>query len=89
MNDIRPESLTADDTMNLDQLQAALYFLVTRYTSHPCPHIAERIVEHLVLLCNHPSIELLPIQHELYAKSINYWRSRTPHTSYLSEASIH
>lgn len=60
----------------LDQLQAGLFFLMHQYTFRQCPKIAEKIVEHLAMLCNHPDISLLPSQYRLYASMINTWRAR-------------
>lgn len=61
---------------SIDQLQAKLFFLMTRYTTHPCHHIASHIVDSLTLLSTHPHIELFPMQRQIYSQSINLWRSR-------------
>jgi len=60
----------------LDVLQAGLFYLMTHYTFRQCPRIADKIVEHLVMLCNHPQIVLMPSQNHLFAKMINVWRAR-------------
>ena len=69
---------TIDDSENesIDRLQAKLFFLMTRYMSHPCHHIAAHIVESLTSLSKHPHIELFPMQQQIYSQSINLWRSR-------------
>lgn len=64
------------DLPDLDVLQAGLFFLMTQYTFRQCPAIADKIVEHLVMLCKHPQIVLLPSQNHLFAKMINVWRAR-------------
>jgi len=64
------------DQPDLDVLQAGLFFLMTQYTFRQCPRIADKIVEHLVMLCKHPQIVLLPSQNHLFAKMINVWRAR-------------
>ncbi len=66
----------------LDVLQAGLFYLMTQYSFRNCPRIAEKVVEHLTLLCNHPQIGLLPAQNNLYARLINVWRARqyAPHS---------
>jgi hypothetical protein len=64
------------DQPDLDVLQAGLFFLMTQYTFRQCPRIADKIVEHLVMLCNHPQIALMPSQNHLFAKMINVWRAR-------------
>lgn len=64
------------DLPDLDVLQAGLFFLMTQYTFRQCPGIADKIVEHLVMLCKHPQIVLLPSQNHLFAKMINIWRAR-------------
>jgi len=69
-DDSEPEQPT------LDVLQAGLFYLMTQYTFRQCPRIAEKIVEHLAMLCNHPQIVLLPSQNHLFAKTINIWRAR-------------
>lgn len=60
----------------LDTLQAGLFYLMMQYTFRQCPRIAEKIVEHLAMLCNHPQIILMPSQNYLFAKMINVWRAR-------------
>jgi len=67
-----------DEQPTLDNLQAGLFFLMNQYTFHQSPKIAEKIVEHLNLLCNHPHIALLPTQNHLYARLLNIWRARQP-----------
>lgn len=69
------------DQPSLDSLQAGLFFLINQYTFRQCPKIAEKIVEHLDMLCRHSQIELLPAQNHLYSKMINLWRARTIHNA--------
>lgn len=66
------------DPPSLDTLQAALFYLTTQYSFHPCPIVAAAIVEHLTLLCNHPHIELIPAQNRVFAKLLNIWRACLP-----------
>ncbi len=65
-----------EPTINIDRLQARLFYLITQYSMHPCVHLAEHIVKQLTILCQHPHIELMPAQHYIYCQSINYWRSK-------------
>ena len=60
----------------LDVLLAGLFYLMNQYTFHQCPRIADKVVEHLAMLCNHPQIVLMPSQNYLFAKMINVWRAR-------------
>ena len=76
-----PAAFLCHQDMNIDQLQAGLFSLITQYVIRPCPHVAEKIVDHILFLYNHPYIDLLPAQRQVYAKLINHWRSRlSPHT---------
>jgi len=68
--------ISETDQPDLDVLQAGLFFLMTQYTFRQCPRIADKIVEHLVMLCRHPQIVLMPSQNHLFAKMINVWRAR-------------
>jgi hypothetical protein len=71
-NEVKDDSVI----INIDRLQARLYYLMTQHSVHPCTHIASHIVEILIKLCQHPHIELMPAQHYIYSQSLNYWRSR-------------
>ena len=74
----------------LDLLQAGLFYLITQYTFRQCPGIADKIVEHLTMLCNHPQIVLMPSQNQLFAKMINIWRARqVDKKSAFDEVQIH
>ncbi len=76
---MRSKSSTHIDTVtteSIDRLQARLFFLMTRYTTRPCQQLAEHIVESLILLCQHPHIQLMPAQQHIYSQSVNLWRSR-------------
>lgn len=77
----RPESRDTSafhchQDMNIDQLQAGLFSLMTQYTVQPCPRVAEKIVDHILFLFNHPYIDLLPAQRQVYARLIKHWRSK-------------
>ncbi len=62
--------------ITLDQLQARLFYFMSQYSLHPCCHIAKHIVTELTRLCQHPHIELIPAQQQVYCRSLNLWRSR-------------
>jgi nitric oxide reductase large subunit len=85
-NDAKDDSVI----INIDRLQARLYYLMTQYSVHPCTHIAAHIVEILTRLCQHPHIELIPAQHYIYSQSLNYWRSRLmSNSSVKNKESLH
>ena len=63
---------------DIDTLQAALFYLISRYSFRPSPILAGRVIDQLDALCRHPSIALLPAQHRVYATLLNLWRSRAP-----------
>ena len=60
----------------LDVLQAALCYLMDRYTDRPSEHLAAAVVDQLGRLMHHPEIVLLPVQRRLYARLLNRWRAR-------------
>ena len=73
---------------SLDVLQAALCYLMDRYTDRPSGHLAAAVVEQLGRLVHHPEIVLLPVQQRLYARLLNRWRARaftTPRDRGLNE----
>lgn len=68
----------AQEGPTLDKLQAGLFLLVTQYTCTPSSALASAIVERLTQLCNHPFIELMPDQKQVFARLLNLWRTRLP-----------
>lgn len=64
--------------VSLDKLQAALFYLMTRYATRPCPHVADKIVDHLVMLSRHPEVKGLPTLREVYERDVACWRLLAP-----------
>lgn len=61
---------------SLDRLQANLFYALSCYISRPQAVIAQEVVGHLRRLCQHPEIELLPIQNKLYRQMLFCWQAR-------------
>ena len=71
------DKTTIEDTppvTHIDQLQAALFYLMTHHSFNQCPKVAAAIVDHLHMLLRHPHIELMPKQQAVLAKLLNKWR---------------
>lgn len=74
-----PESLPAGpaepgETPEVDQLQAALFYLMTQYSFTNCPVVAAAVVDHLHMLLRHPHIDLMPMQRSALSALLNKWR---------------
>ena len=69
-----PTSLKPDDPVHIDQLQAALFYLMTQYSFSRCPTVAEEIVDQLNLILQHPHMELMPKQRSVLSGLLNHWR---------------
>ncbi|MBV1881487.1 MAG: hypothetical protein KUG82_07630 [Pseudomonadales bacterium] len=54
MNTHKSNHNTAD-AQPLELLISALLYLMTRYHSNPCPNIRKGIIDHLIMLQNHPN----------------------------------
>jgi hypothetical protein len=63
---------------SIDDLQAGLFCLLSRYAAAPSAEVAEAVVAQLNALCRHPHIDLLPIQARAYCRLLNEWRARRP-----------
>ena len=69
-----PASTDQTSVMGLDQLQAALFYLMTQYSFSQCPKVAAEIVDHLNTMLRHPHMDLLPRQHGVLSSLLNHWR---------------
>ena len=76
MQENREHHVAETKTITLDQLQARLVYFMNQYSLHPCRQVAKHIVSVLTHLCQHPHIELIPVQQQVYSRSLNLWRSR-------------
>lgn len=60
------------DNVPVDQLQAVIFYLMTQHSFSHCPAVAREIADHMQLLLQHPSIELLPKQLAVLSSLINH-----------------
>jgi hypothetical protein len=63
---------------SVDDLQAELCWLMTRYAAAPTGPAAAAVVDRLTALCRHPHIELMPRQARVYVRLLGEWRVRLP-----------
>jgi hypothetical protein len=64
--------------VSVDQLQAELCCLMTRYAAAPSGPAATAVVDQLTALCRHPHIALMPCQARVYVRLLGEWRVRLP-----------
>ena len=64
----------APNPSQIDEIQAAIFYLMTQFSFSHCPSVAEQIVADVTHLLEHPNIELLPRQYAVLASLLNQWR---------------
>ncbi|BAZ93521.1 hypothetical protein TspCOW1_15400 [Thiohalobacter sp. COW1] len=71
----RPSTNTAvtAEHPHRDVLEAALMYLMTRYTQKPCPGLARGIMHHLQMLLAHPDLADSPVDRSAYESLLNDW----------------
>ena len=68
-----PISSAASQQPQRDVLEAALMYLMTRYSRKPCPGLARGIMHHLQLLLAHPDLADSPVDRSAYETLLNDW----------------
>jgi hypothetical protein len=63
---------------SVDELQAELCWLMTRYAAAPSGPAAVAVVDRLTALCRHPHLALMPRQARVYVRLLGEWRVRLP-----------
>ncbi|ABA58895.1 hypothetical protein [Nitrosococcus oceani] len=66
-------------------LEATICYLMTRFMTRPCPHIARAIVHHLQLLAEHPEAQDEAESNEVYGGLLEEWQAITSALSRQSD----
>lgn len=68
-----PDNPVLSEQPHRDVLEAALMYLMTRYTLKPCTGLARGVVHHLHLLLSHPDLEASPVDRSAYESLLRDW----------------
>ena len=68
-----PDNPALSEQPHRDVLEAALMYLMTRYTLKPCAGLARGVVHHLHLLLSHPDLEASPVDRSAYESLLRDW----------------
>ncbi|MFZ5595298.1 MAG: hypothetical protein ACOY4D_13795 [Pseudomonadota bacterium] len=72
---MRQDTLPAQpDTPSLRTLQAAIFYMMSHYSAHPCPCLARAIADHLRMFAGHPGNADCPMMRDICEKLSRYWR---------------
>ena len=74
---LREARLSSNSTQNLEELQAELIYLVTRYSCEPGGSLASAVTIQLQKLLRHPLIDVCPALRQQCAVSLAVWRKRS------------
>lgn len=73
MNMPAPNNSVDVEHPHRDVLEAALMYLMTRYSRKPCPGLARGILHHLQLLLAHPDLADSPVDRSAYESLLRDW----------------
>ena len=74
MNSPAPNTCACNQDVDIDTLQAAIFYLMTQYSCTRDAGCAAGVVDQISRLLEHPLIELLPVQREALGRLLNNWR---------------